>query len=190
MNRLEKAFETGFAIICLASVIAVLGMVVTVFAEHWLKIVQLRNGIAELSADHVVVQEELAKEKLRNEVLLAEIEVARASSRNLTADLTAERFLDALDAVYACGDEPTCLGPTDEIADMLLLTCSLGWHQASELMTESEVNYENCQRELDDGVTSYRVERLERNLRWCEQDKDLAVSMLDIERKYHGKVTQ
>lgn len=76
---------------------------------------------------------------------------------DVTADVSVEQFLNAVNCAWDCQDDPVCNGPmsSDDTLEILLTTCGLGWHQAQELMIEGEYNYAACQRELswlrDDG---------------------------------------
>lgn len=72
------------------------------------------------------------------------------ATQDVTADVSADEFLTAVDCAWDCQDYPLCNGPmsSDDTLEILLTTCGLGWFQAQELMFESQANYERCAREL------------------------------------------
>ena len=78
----------------------------------------------------------------------------------MTANVTSVQFLNALDGIWACEEEPTCTRPDASLLDLMLATCALGWADAVDLMSESRIDYENCEREI-----AYRDEIAVRTLR-------------------------
>lgn len=94
---------------------------------------------------------QLARHELAEmEVQVTELEARR--TEDYTAKITADQFLAMVDCSAACVEEPRgdpLCDQSEDMTDLMMGVCALGWLQASDLMSESEGNYQSCRRELE-----------------------------------------
>lgn len=112
---------------------------------------QRQADIAELALG---VQTCKTAEHLLDElqVDMAEIVASNMSTVDFTADVTADDLLAMVDCAATCVAEPRgdpLCDYEDDLTDLLMGVCALGWLQAGDLMFESESNYQGCKHELE-----------------------------------------
>jgi hypothetical protein len=91
----------------------------------------------------------LDAEMARSHELRQLLEQTRAEcvTPDLSEDVDARDFLRAVDCVFTCEETDACDGMSG-MEGLLLSVCSHGWAESNWLMTEAQVNYENCRMEL------------------------------------------
>lgn len=86
------------------------------------------------------------------QVKMAKIEAESTSTRDYTAEVTADDLFAMVDCAASCVEEPRgdpLCGFEEDLTDLLMGVCALGWLQAGDLMHESESNYQGCKQELE-----------------------------------------
>jgi len=111
----------------------------------------IRADLAQLSLKAQECQ--LTKHEMSKiDAQLVELEAAQRATVDYTAKTTADQFLAMVDCSAACIEEPRgdpLCEQSEDLTDLMMGVCAMGWLQASDLMEESVINYQGCRRELE-----------------------------------------